>query len=161
MYLRTLMIVSVLGILIMFALLNWNALTAPTPLSVGLTTVEAPLGLLLLGITALLTALFLVYIVYLQSSALLESRRQARELQSQREVAESAEASRFHQLRITVETALHEQTSQTLEFKNSVLARLEEVERNLRSAVEQSGNSIAAYLGEIEDRFERAPRENK
>ncbi|HEY7218556.1 MAG TPA: LapA family protein [Candidatus Binatia bacterium] len=161
MYLRTLVIVSVLGILVMFALLNWNAFTAPTELSVGFTTVEAPLGLLLLGITALLTGMFLVYIVYLQSSTLLESRRQARELQSQREIAESAEASRFQQLRITVETALHEQTSQTLEFKNSVLVRLEEVERNLRAAVEQSSNSIAAYLGEIEDRFERAPRENK
>lgn len=161
MYLRTLIIVSILGILVMFALLNWNAFTTPMPLSVGLTTVEAPLGLLLLGITALLTVMFLIYTVYLQSATLLESRRQARELQTQREVAENAEASRLRQLQIAMETAVREQNNQALEFKNSVLARLEELERNLRSTVEQSGNSIAAYLGEIEDRLERAAGENK
>jgi ABC-type multidrug transport system fused ATPase/permease subunit len=155
------MIVSIFGILVMFALLNWNAFTAPTALSVGLTTVEAPLGLLLLGFITLLTVLFLVYIVYLQSATLLESRRQARALQTQREVAENAETSRFHQLRTAMETALREQNNQALDFKNSVLARLEELERELRSTVERSGNSIAAYLGEIEDRLERAGGENK
>jgi Na+-transporting methylmalonyl-CoA/oxaloacetate decarboxylase gamma subunit len=155
-YLRTLMIVSILGILVMFALLNWSAFTAPTALSVGLTTVEAPLGLLLLGFITVLTVMFLVYIVYLQSATLLESRRQARELQAQREVAENAETSRFHQLRTAMEAALREQNNQALDFKNSVLARLEELERELRSTVERSGNSIAAYLGEIEDRLERA-----
>ena len=56
---------------------------------------------------------------------------------------------------------LREQNEQTREFKNTVLARLEELERDLHSTVEQSGNSIAAYLGEIEDRFERAAGRNK
>ena len=156
MYLRTVIIVSVLGILVLFALLNWNAFVTPMPLSVGFTTVEAPLGLLLLGITALLTVLFLVYTVYLQSAILLENRRQARELQTQRDVAENAEASRFRQLQAFMETAVREQNNQTLEFKNGVLMRLEELERDLRSTVEQSGNAIAAYIGEIEDRLERA-----
>lgn len=156
MYLRTVIIVSLLGILVMFALLNWNAFVTPMPLSVGFTTVEAPLGLLLLGITALLTVLFLVYTVYLQSAILLENRRQARELQTQREVAENAEDSRFRQLQAFMETAVREQNKQAQEFKNSVLMRLEELERDLRSTVEQSGNAIAAYIGEIEDRLERA-----
>ncbi len=161
MYLRTVIIVSVLGILVMFALLNWNAFTTAMPLSVGFTTVEAPLGLFLLAVIALLTVLFLIYVVYLQSSTLVESRRQTRELQVQRELAQNAEASRFHQLKIAVETALREQNNQTLEFKNTVLARLEELERDLRSTVEQSGNSIAAYLGEIEDQFKRVAGGNK
>ena len=59
-----------------------------TTLSVGFTTVQAPLGLVLLIVTALLALLFLIYVVYLQSSVLLENRRQSRELQNQREIAE-------------------------------------------------------------------------
>ena len=78
MYLRTLLILFVLGTLILFAAINWTAFVSPFKLSVVFTTVEAPLGLVLLGIIGLLTLLFLIYLVFLQSSSLLESRRQAR-----------------------------------------------------------------------------------
>lgn len=71
MYLRTVLIVIVLGVLIVFALINWSAFMSQTTLSVGFTTVEAPLALILIGIAGLLTLLFLIYVVYLQSSALL------------------------------------------------------------------------------------------
>ena len=79
MYLRTLLILTVLGLIAIFSALNWSAFIAPTVLSLGFTSIEAPLGLILLGIIALLTLLFLVYITYLQSTVLLESRRHARE----------------------------------------------------------------------------------
>jgi uncharacterized integral membrane protein len=95
MYLRTLLILFVLGTLILFAAINWPAFVSPFKLSVVFTTVEAPLGLVLLGIIGSLTLLFLIYLVFLQSSSLLESRRQARELQTQREIA-GQEASRFN-----------------------------------------------------------------
>ena len=36
-----------------------------------------------------------------------------------------------------------------------VLAKLEALERDLRLVVEQSGNTLAAYIGEIEDRLEQ------
>jgi hypothetical protein len=45
------------------------------------------------------------------------------------------------------------------ELKTGVLAKLEEVERELRSVVEQSGNTLAAYIGEIDDRLERTSGE--
>ena len=70
MYLRTLMILAVLGLIAVFSALNWSAFIAPTALSLGFTSVEAPLGLILLAIVALLTLLFLVYITYLQSTVL-------------------------------------------------------------------------------------------
>ena len=155
MYLRTLLIIVLLGVLIAFTLLNWSAFMAPTTLSIAFTTVEAPLGLILLGIATLLTLLFLVYIVYLQSSTLLESRRYGRELQAQREIADQAEASRFTQLQSFMEAELRKLTSQTEEAKTGVLTRLDQLDRDLRSTMEQSANSLAAYLGEIDDRFER------
>ena len=155
MYLRSLLIIVVLGVLVVFAAINWNAFVAPTTLSVGFTTMEAPLGLILLGIAASLTLLFLVYVVYLQSSTLLESRRYGRELQAQREIADQAEASRFTQLQSFMEAELRKLTSQTEEAKTGVLTRLDQLDRDLRSTMEQSANSLAAYLGEIDDRFER------
>jgi hypothetical protein len=86
----------------------------------------------------------------------LEGRRQARELQTQRELADRAEESRFQQLRSAMEAQLDELENQITGSKTAVLLRLDEVERSLRSTVEQSGNTLAAYMGEIEDRFERA-----
>ena len=155
MYLRSLLIIVLLGVLIAFTLLNWSAFMAPTTLSIAFTTVEAPLGLILLGIATLLTLLFLVYVVYLQSSTLLESRRYGRELQAQREIADQAEASRLMQLRSFLEAELQKLANQTEEAKVGMLSRVDQLEKDLRATVEQSANSLAAYLGEIDDRFER------
>jgi uncharacterized membrane protein len=156
MYLRTLLIVIVLGLLAVFTIFNWNAFLSPTTVTFGFSTVEAPLGLILLVIVALITLLFLIYIVFLQSSSLLEGRRQARELQSQRELADRAEESRFQQLRSAMEAELRNLDTQTKETKAEILTRLDALERDMRMAIEQSGNTLAAYLGEIEDRFERS-----
>jgi uncharacterized integral membrane protein len=157
MYLRTLFILIVLGAVAIFAAINWNAFTAPTTLSLVIATVEAPLGLILLVVLGLLTLLFLLYVVYLQSSILVENRRNARELQAQRELADQSEASRFSQLRSFLEQELGGLEGKNEESKLAVLAKLEALERELRSVVEQSGNTLAAYIGEIEDRLEHAP----
>ena len=154
MYLRTLMILAVLVLIAVFSALNWSAFIAPTVLSLGFTSVEAPLGLILLGIVAVLTLLFLVYITYLQSTVLLESRRHARELHLQRDLAEQAETSRFNQLRTFTETELEKLAGDLEQSKSLLLTRLDEMERDLRAALEQTGNSLAAYIGQLEDRFD-------
>ncbi|SRR6266705_2982477 len=84
--LRTILILVVLGAIALFAALNWEAFAAPTTLRLGFGTVEAPLGLIMLGLTALLAFLFLVFVTYLQTSVLIEGRRHARELEAQREL---------------------------------------------------------------------------
>ena len=155
MYLRTVLILVVLGALVIFVAINWSAFTVPTALSMLFTTVEAPLGLILLGLVALLTALFLIYVLYLQSSVLMENRRHARDLQTQRELAEQAEVSRFSQLRYFLEDELRKLTDQNEASRAGIVARLDQLDRELRAAVEQSGNALAAYMGEIEDRLER------
>jgi type III secretory pathway component EscR len=117
MYLRTVLIVFVLGALALFTVVNWQAFIAPTKLSVLFATVEAPLGLLLLGVVVLLAALFLIYVVYLQSSVLFETRRHARELHAQHELAEHAEISRIHELRSFFETQLQTQREQAENYQ--------------------------------------------
>lgn len=155
MYLRTLLIVLVLGVVVIFALLNWSVFTAPTTLSIGFTTVEAPLGLILLGAIGALTLLFLIYLVYLQASALMESRQYSRELKNQRELADRAEESRFTELRSSLETDLRRIADQMVDSNTAMNTRLDGLAHDLRSAIEQSTNSLSAYIGEIEDRLER------
>jgi len=155
MYLRTLLIVVALGILALFTAANWSAFVAPTTLSLIFATVEAPLGVVLLATIVLLTALFLLYVVYLQSSVLLDARRHSRELNAQRELAEHAEVSRFHELRAFVEAQLQTLSHQTEQSKADLTDRLDQLEGDLRHALEQSQNTLSAYMAEIEDRLER------
>jgi hypothetical protein len=161
MYLRTLLILTVLGLIAVFSALNWGAFIAPTVLSLGFTSVEAPLGLILLAVVALLTLVFLVYITYLQSTVLLDSRRHARELQVQRDLAEQAETSRFNQLQSLMETELKKLSGDMEQSKSLLLTRLEQIDRDLRAALEQTGNSLAAYIGELEDRFDSSLGKSK
>src|ERR1044071_242468 len=151
-YLRALLTILLLGLIALFAFLNWNVFMTEASLSLGFTTVRVPLASVLVG----LTLVFLLYVVYLQSSVLLEGRRRERALQAQREIAENAEASRFYQLKVAVEEALRERNDQSAELRHALFARLEKLERDLQTALEQSSNSLAAYIGEIEDRLERA-----
>ncbi len=154
MSLRTFLIMLVLGALSLFTVANWHAFTTPTKLSLIIATVEAPLGLMLLGVVVLLTALFLIYIAYLQSSVLFETRRRGRELQAQRELAEHAEISRIHELRSSLETQLQTLGKQTERSQSELTARLDCLETDLRQTVEQCQNALAASLAEINDRIQ-------
>jgi uncharacterized integral membrane protein len=136
--LRALAFFLVLVLVGVFALVNWDAFAAPTPLSVGFTTVQAPLGLIMLGLIAFLCVLFTVWVVSLQATSLLDARRQTKELQAQRDLADKAEASRFTELR------------------SELMARLDRLQTESRSALEHNANAVAAHLGELEDRLERA-----
>jgi hypothetical protein len=155
MQIRTLLFVIILGAIGGLAALNWQTFNTPTALWLGVTTVQAPLGLVMLGLTALLTAFFLVFIVYLQSSVLLEARRHAKELQANRELADQAEASRFTELRRFIELEMQSVVRQDIDSRTALLARMDRLDAETLAAVNQSGNSLAAHIGEVEDRLER------
>jgi hypothetical protein len=73
-----------------------------------------------------------------------------------KEIAEHAEASRFSELRLLLEQERREMVAQSGESKSAILTRLDEIERELRATIEQSSNTLAAYIGEVDDRMERA-----
>ena len=95
MKIRTLALLIALILLGLFCALNWQALSAPSALSLGLVQVQAPLGLILLGATVVISGLFLFYIVAQQAHLLMESRRFTKELQAQRQLADQAHGDRF------------------------------------------------------------------
>jgi uncharacterized integral membrane protein len=153
--LRTILILFAAGVLAFFAALNWGAFTAPTTLRFGFGTVDAPLGLIMLGLTVLLAILFLAFVIYLQTTVLIDARRHARELQAQRALADESEASRYSQLRHFLEDELQKAQRQRERGQADVLAKLDQLDRELRTAVEQSANTLAAYVGEVDDFLKR------
>ncbi|MBI2467992.1 MAG: DNA cytosine methyltransferase [Candidatus Rokubacteria bacterium] len=152
---RTLVIVLILVLLGAFAWLNWATFTTPTPLHLLVTRMEAPLGLLMLGVVATLTLLYFLFAVGLETTALLEARRHARELEAQRKLAEDAEASRYTELRRFLDAELAALRAAPTEAGREVIARLERLEEALKAEVERAGNTLAAYIGELEDRLTR------
>ena len=155
MKLPTLLLMFVLTGIVAFAVVNWSVIMAPTTVSLLVADIQAPLGLIMLALTALVTVLFLIYLAYLQTTVLLDARRHSRELQTQRELADKAEASRFTDLHGYLDTELRKLGEQVAESRTGVTGRLERTEQELRALIEQSGNSLAAYIGEIDDRLLR------
>lgn len=137
------------------AALNWGALSATAPVSLGFMQVHAPLGLLMLGLTVLLGLLFLVYFVYMQSTVLLEARRHTKEMQVQRDLADKAEASRFTELRNFLAEQERQHMTQNGERHAALLARIERMEEALRLRAEQADQTLAAHMGQLEDRLDR------
>lgn len=132
--LRTLLLLLFIALIAGFAALNWAAFATPVPLSLAVTTVEAPLGLVMLGLVVLVTLAFLGYVAVFQGRLLLETRRHAKELQAQRQLADQAEASRFTELRSLLQ------------------AEVLRLEGALRGEVRDSANSLAAMIAELDDR---------
>ncbi len=159
--LRTLLLGSVLVLVVLFAALNWGAFTTPMSLSLLVATVEAPLGLVMLGIIVLLTVLFLVYLLYVQTTLVLDARRSSRDLQTQRDLADRAEASRFTELRTLLDERLQKLESVVREEQSRTGSRIGDLDTSVRSAVEHGTNTLASYIGEFEDRIERRMNTNQ
>ena len=64
MHIRTIIISLIVLATAALAALNWGALSAPSTINFGVTTMEAPLGLIMLGLTTALVAVFVAYVVY-------------------------------------------------------------------------------------------------
>ena len=123
---RKLAILIVASFLALFVWLNWGALTAVTPISLGFVTVQAPLGLVLLVPLLVLCVLLPAWAVSLQARVLRAVRLNTNALQL-RELADREETSRLVDLRI-----------------------------DFLRALEESVNTTAASIGELEHRMERA-----
>jgi uncharacterized integral membrane protein len=156
---RLLVVLLILVLLASLAALNWSAFTTRVPLSLLVTRVEAPLGLLMLGVVAALTLLYLVFAAAVETRALLEGRRHTRELDAERKRADEAETSRYTELRKYLEAELAALRTLTGDSAREAIARVEQAEGAIKDEVERAGNTLAAYIGELEDRLTRPSQE--
>ena len=93
-----------------FVALNWSAIMTPTTLSLGVATVQAPLGFLMLALLSLFSLLFLVFFIYSRTAGLFKERHHSREMQATQELADKSETSRFTELRELLGTGLQKQS---------------------------------------------------
>lgn len=152
---RTLLLLLIIAVVGVFAAINWSAFTAVTPLWLLFTTVQAPLGLIMLALTALVMLMALAFAAHLKTAMLLESRQHGREMQTQRKLADATEASRLTELQQALETGLRSQSEQLATVRAALVERMALTELTVQHQVEQSGNTVAAYIGELEDRLDR------
>lgn len=130
--------ILVMGLLAAFVIANWNVLIMPVEVSLLVATIHAPAGIILLGATTLLLVLLGAYTLTLHTSTLLEARRHAKELREQRLLADQAEASRF------------------TELGAAMRAEFAELRAAMQQTTTESVNSLAAVIGEVEDKLDRA-----
>jgi uncharacterized integral membrane protein len=153
--LRSILLILTFAVLVLFVVVNWGAFTTPTSLSLIVGSVEAPLGIIMLGVTAFVTAIFLAYALYLQTTVLLETRRMTRELAAQRQLADQAEASRFTELRTSLDGRLERLEAALRDGRTPGVAAPARVVDELRAAIDQAANGLAAQIAELDDRIGR------
>jgi uncharacterized integral membrane protein len=145
-------ILLALFLLAVFILANWAVLSASSTLSFIVFDIEGPLGVILLGAMLVLVALFVVYALTLKTGMLMESRRHNQELEAQRKLAETAEASRLSDLRAQIErefTQLHDAIG-------AVDGRMDSHEQTMKQSLNEAANGLAALVAEMDDKIDRA-----
>ncbi len=135
MKIRTFLIVIGLIAITAFVALNWSAIMTTTTLSLGVASVQAPLGFLMLALLSLFSLLFLVFFIYSKTSGFFKERQHSKEMQATQELADNSETSRFTELRELLGAGLKKQSELYAESTATVLAKLEQLDINLRSAI--------------------------
>lgn len=141
---RTLLAVLALLLIVAFVAINWSVFAASMKVSFVFGSVEMPAGLVMLGMLALVVLTFGIYSAVSWSAILLEFRRQAKELTAQRALADQAEASRFTELR----AVMHDELEHLAD-------RMTQVHETFRAEIRDNANSLAATIGELDDRIKR------
>jgi hypothetical protein len=155
MRIRTLLLVVAILLVAGFVALNLDEFTRVSLLSLGFTTIQVSLGLVMLILLIAATVVFLASTLYLQSTHLIETRKHARELNIQRELADKAEASRFTELRSYLEVQALAAQKREAAVGTALNERFAQQHQALLARFEQTDNTMAAHIGQLEDRLER------
>lgn len=98
-------------IVAVLVVLNWSSLMIPAPLNLIVAQVQAPLGVVMLGLAVVMVTLFLVAYLRNQIATLLETRKLHKEIERVQEemqrvqgLADNAEASRVENLHQLIAT---------------------------------------------------------
>jgi uncharacterized integral membrane protein len=152
---RTFLLIAIILVIAAFVALNFEAILQPTSLNLGVAQIQAPLGLVMLGMVVAVMVVFLLALVFFQTSHLMEVRRITREAAEQRHLADKAEASRFTELREFLRAELLAVAVRDAELSDKLIQKVDQTQSALGETIEHTGNGLAASLGELEDRFVR------
>ncbi len=151
---RSILLLLAIVLAAAFVALNLPEFNRVSSLSLGFANVQAPLAMIMLIGLVAGWVVFLLWSAYAKSAYLLDNRRTARELKAQRELADKAETSRFTELQQYLAAESHAQADRDAQNRQELEAQLARLQADLEQRIEQSGNTLAAYIGELEDRIE-------
>jgi uncharacterized integral membrane protein len=84
---------------VVLAGLNWTTLTSPAPIDLLLVRIDAPLGIIMLGLTGALVLLFFVATLRNQIASLMETNRQQKEIRRLQGIEDGANSREIAALR--------------------------------------------------------------
>ncbi len=154
MRLRTLLLIALILLMAAFVALNIESILQPTTLYLAVAEVQAPLGLVMVGMLAAVLVIFLLALVYFQATHVMEVRQITREANEQRALADKAESSRFTALQEFLRSELQAMAGRDTQLSNQLQQKMDLVQTALATTIEQTGNGISASLGELEDRLD-------
>ena len=142
--LKAILTLLIAGWIAAVLVLNWQVVTAPARLNFLFGETTTHVGTVIVAVSGPLVLALLMYIAMLQSKALVEHRQHAKALQVQRTRADNADSSRTAALSAT----MYEEIA-------GLEQRLQTTIESLRGEVHDTERSIAAILGEMDDRLQR------
>ena len=154
---RTKILLLIIGIVLIagFGALNVEEFTRTSTLNLGFTRMQLPLGLVMTVLVIAILLIFLLTTLYMHSTNLIETRKYAKQLNAQRELADKAEASRFTELRRYMESQAVLATNQGNDTVAAIDRRMMQTEKLLLQRLEQTDNTNAAYWGQHDDALVR------
>ena len=152
---RTILLILLILLVAAFVALNIEEFTRISALNLGFTTVQAALGLVMLLLFVVSLLVFLASNLYMQSRHLIEARARTRELDSQRLLADKAEASRFTELRAYIEMQANAAERRESALVSVLGDRFASQRQQLIARIDQTDNILAAHFGQLEDKIER------
>lgn len=145
-----------------FAWLNIGAIMQSTDVNLGVTTISAPLGMILLAVIGTLAILFLVYMSAMQGRMFMESRNLHKELEAQRKVADTVEASRLVELKQAMLDEFATVKKRDDDDKFQLMGRVDRLEDGLRETFDGSDTqSLREFLAEEIAKIEKRDSDDK
>jgi len=157
---HTVILALVLFIVLLFAAVNWNLFSQLSTINFLFYRVEAPLGFIMLGIIALITLLYMLFIGRLEVASLIRERKKLTSAEEARERAISSEKSRIGELEVALSKkieALASEFSSLLKSNSGLGERLGSLE-NKTSALIGRFDEEGVYI--VRNEPEKSPCEN-
>ena len=154
MRLRTASHILALVVVAALAALNWPEIIRLEPVNLIWLQVDAPLNLMLLGLLAVEVVISLLYETAGNARDLLRDGEFAKRIQTQRELADHAEAAHFNELRQTLDTLMRESRQRGTDLSTGLEHSLLRHHRETRVQLEGFHRGMGSRLGEMEARLE-------
>ena len=147
---RSMGVLIVFLVSLLFVVVNWGPIMTPMPISFILFTVNAPLGLFLIVGGALVFVVCLLWMLWKQATTLVDLQKANREARTARAAAETAEGSRIGKFEegLRFEKDLLEKVAGELKASRE---SDEAVKKDLQQTIEQMKQSLDASVKALKE----------